>query len=375
MKSQDIGREHPVIHRQITHDGTTVNKDYAKPGYIENILMEQSSFYNDANDSRIEVHRVKTTRDVTRVETQVTSLPKPPPSFIIPRSRSTSPAPATMSKTKPTKPVLKSISLETSHSHRLSAPVTGASSRSSSTDSSPVGTYAFIPSQNGCGLYGAGGLQSGSLDRLSPNTARRKFFESQPSTSAGFMSWPDRRKREYNPNRNSRSLTGSTELFISESSDDVSGNGRLRNSVSMDDGAISDDIPGQSGVGTKRSRSAENTSKHSGIRDIFIAMKRRLKPKIKRSQSAREHDKVQTLKAVKENEKLDKGGDSGDSRNKSDVSIEDKSVEDLSHVTQDQLIPIQIPDDSDAKDKQRGTDGRCKKVCIATSLFYTTLNQ
>ncbi|XP_045180255.2 golgin subfamily B member 1-like [Mercenaria mercenaria] len=351
VKSQDISQELPVIHRQITHDGT-INSDHGKPDYIENILMEQSSFFNDDKDSRIEVHRVKTTRDVTRVETKVTSLPKPPPSFIIPRSRSTSPAPTTLSKTKQTKPVLKSMSLESSHSHRLSAPVNGVSSRSSSADSSPVGTYSFIPSQNGYGLYG-NGLQTGSLDRLSPNTARKKFFESQPSTSASFMSWPERRKRELNPNRNSRSLTGSTELFISENGDEINGNGRLRNSVSMDDGAINIQSSANSVVDSKRSRSAENTSKHSGLRDMFNAMKKRLKPKIKRSQSAREHDKVHRLQAVKETENVEKSACAPDSSEKEVAESKEVSAgQEISHVTQEQLTPILIPDDNETAQKK-----------------------
>lgn len=345
VKSQEISKELPVVHRQVTHDGT-FHPDPNKPDYIENVLMEQSSFYNDDKDTKIEVHRVKTTRDITRVETKVTTLPKPPPSFIIPRSRSTSPAPTAMTKTKQTKPVLKSMSLESSHSHRLSAPLTGASSRSSSADSSPVGTYNFIPSPNGSGIFSAGGMQSGSLDRLSPNAARRKFLESKPSTSESFMSWPERRKREVNPNRNSRSLTGSTELFISESGDECNGNGKLRNSVSMDDGAITIVPSDKSSMDTKRSRSAENTAKHSGLRDIFTAMKKRLKPKIKRSQSAREHDKVHRLQAVKENEKTEKGDISSNvNKSETEETKEDSVCQEDSHVTQEQLTPILIPDE------------------------------
>lgn len=388
VKSQDISQELPVVHRQQTHDGT-MNSDYGKPDLIENVLMEQSSFYNDDKDTRIEVHRIKTTRDVTRVETKITSLPKPPPSFIIPRSRSTSPAPTSLSKSKhTTKPVLKSMSLESSHSHRLSAPVNGASSRSSSADSSPVGTYSFIPSQNGYGLYGNGALQSGSLDRLSPNTARKRFFESQqPSTSECFMSWPERRKRELNPNRNSRSLTGSTELFISESGDDLSGNGRLRNSVSMDDGVITVQTSDDPVANSKRSRSAENTSKHSGLKDIFNAMKKRLKPKIKRSQSAREHDKVHRLQAVKENEKVENGETSNSSAQKSSEKKEAEThngndvEQEVCHVTQEQLTPIMIPDDDDTSNKKSKedlsgtperksrTDSKGKKVLIFLSVF------
>ncbi|KAL4217860.1 hypothetical protein ACF0H5_022599 [Mactra antiquata] len=366
VKTPDSSREHPGIQRQITHDGTTINSDRVQPDYIENILMEQSSFYNDAKDSHIEVHRVKTTRDITRVETKVTSLPKPPPSFIIPRSRSTSPGPSSITKGRQIKPVLKSMSLETSHSHRLSAPVTGASSKSSSTDSSPVGTYNFIHSSEGNGL---GVL--GSLDRLSPSSARRRFFESQPNNNDSFMSWPERRKRELNPNRNSRSLTGSTELFIRESNDDISGNGKLRNSISMDDGSISvepRDSPkaGKSDSGAvMRSRSAENTSKHSGLKDMFVAMKKRLRPKVKRSQSAREHDKVQRLKAVKEHDKSDKNeNDSMENKAASTSEISklkgDAMSTDDSHVTQDQLTPINIPDD-DNKNRTSRTSERGKK--------------
>lgn len=314
------------------HDQNDVNGNDVNPDYIENILMEQSSYYNDEKDAKIEVHRIKTTKDVTRVETKITSLPKPPPSFIIPRSRSTSPAPSNVSKAKQNKPVLKHMALD-SHSSRLSAPFTGVSSRSSSTESSPVGTYSssFIPSSlhRDQGLLGAGAPQSGSLDRLSPQTARRKFFETQQSSSATFMSWPERRKKELNQNRNSRSLTGSTEVFTQDSSENVNGKGKLRNSVSMDEGVGLE--PGTSlGEHGSRSRSADSAQgkSHSSLRDLFASMRKKLKPKVKRSQSAREPDKSAKLQVVKEAER--------------ETS---KKTADDSHVTQDQMTPIEIPDE------------------------------
>ena len=321
--------------RKHSQDENDVNSNNVNPDYIENILMEQSSYYSDEKDAKIEVHRVKTTKDVTRVETKITSLPKPPPSFIIPRSRSTSPAPP--SKNKQIKPVLKHITLE-SHSNRLSAPYSvGVSSRSSSTDSSPVGTYStpFIPTAgySNHGLSGTGAMQSGSLDRLSPQSARRKFFETQPASSAAFMSWPERRKKDVNSNRNSRNFTGSTEVFAQDGSENINGK-KLRNSVSMDDGVCIIPEPSLEEQGS-RSRSADSHGKsHSSLRDMFAAMRKKLRPKVKRSQSAREPNKVSKLQVVKEAEKAETKNE----KNR-------KQTADDSHVTQDQLTPIEIPDD------------------------------
>lgn len=364
VKDSGEKRETSGGQRRVTHE--TINMTSPSNGIIpsdclENIVMEQSSFYNDDKDTRVEVHRIKQTRDVTRVETKITSLPKPPPSFIIPRSRSTSPAP--QSRTKPVKPILKAMTLDTtSHSHRLSAPVTGTNSRSSSADSSPAGTSitpSFVSASNRSnGLYGAGALESGSLDRLSPQTARRRFFESQPSsTSATAVSWVERRKREVNPNRNSRS---STELYASESVERLNGaKGHLRNSVSMDDGVINL-APESSATGSDaipRVRSVENTSgssKHlSGFRDMFSAMKRKFKPKIKRSQSAREYDKGPRLNVVKETE-----------INETEQAKGNSPAVDDAHVTQEQLTPVKIPDNDENKEKTSKKDKKVHSVIV-----------
>lgn len=315
--------------------------------------MEQSSYYNDEKDAKIEVHRVNRTRDITRVETKITSLPRPPPSFIIPRSRSTSPAPP-VPKNKQNKPVLKHMALD-SNAHRLSAPLTGASSRSSSQDSSPVGTYSstFIPSSmhSEQGLLGAGAPQSGSLDRLSPQTARRKFFESQPSSSAAFMSWPERSRKELNTNRNSRSFTGSTEVFTQNTAENINGK-KLRNSVSMDDGVgiIPEPNLGEQG---SRSHSADSTHRksHSSLRDMFAAVRKKLKPKVKRSQSAREPSKPSKLQVVKEVDKPETRKDQ-------------TSAADDSHVTQDQLTPIEIPDDEAAGKKDSKKQEKDRQVIL-----------
>lgn len=345
-------------------DENDVNGSNVDPDYIENILMEQSSYYNDEKDAKIEVHRVKTTRDITRVETKITSLPKPPPSFIIPRSRSTSPSPQTASKSKQNKPVLKHMPLEAPHGQRLSAPFSGVSSRSSSADSSPVGTYStsFIPASvhTGSSLPGTTVPQSGSLDRLSPHTARRKFFEEQPTTSSSFLSWPERRKRELNQNRNSRSLTGSTEVFSQDSVENVNGKSKLRNSISMDEGVgIVEPIPSLTDTGS-RSRSAESAHRksHSSLRDMFAAMKKKFKPKVKRSQSAREPDRSQKLQVVKE---ADRPG----------TSVAHRPEVDDSHVTQDQLTPIDIPDDKKSGEQDEKKHEKERKVNLVFGLLIT----
>ena len=345
--------------------------------------MEQSSFYNDAKDTKIEVHRVKTTRDVTRVETKVTSLPKPPPSFIIPRSRSTSPGPTP--KGKVIRPVIQTLD-STGSSQRLSG--SGSSSRTSLTASSPVRVISpSFPAfhQDKGGIPVSSVLQTGSLDRLSPATARRRFFESQQPSSM-TLSWSDRRPREVNRNRNSRSLTGSTELYISESNDDVRTLQvpAMRNSVSMDDGVINvEPEPCLTNVGDNvpRSRSVENTSgkhHHSGIRDMLSAMKRKLRPKVKRSQSAREYDHKEKLQSVQETGESS-GPSNGTHRDSAHASKsapkivvgtsrDSKSapkpatvVADDSHVTQDQLTPIQIPD-TEADDKEQDKNDKGRKV-------------
>ncbi|XP_052250522.1 myosin-11-like isoform X2 [Dreissena polymorpha] len=360
VKLKDSGerRETPGVQRHVTHEGSHVtfpSNGIIPSDSLENNVMEQSSFYNDDRDTKVEVHRIKQTRDVTRVETKITTLPKPPPSFIIPRSRSTSPAP--QSRTKLVNPVLKTMTLDTtSRSHRLYTPLTDVNSRSSSADSSPVGTSitpSFVSASNGSnGLYGAGPLESGSLDRLSPQTARRRFFESQPSsTSSTTVSWSERRKREANPNRNSRS---STELYASESVEHINGaKGHLRNSVSMDDGVINlapeQEISATGNDVMPRVRSVENTSgsskHHSGLRDIISAMKRKFKPKIKRSQSAREYDKGQRLNVVKETE-----------FHETELAKVVNPALDDAHVTQEQLTPIKIPDNDENREKTSKKD-------------------
>lgn len=301
---QAKNREHG-LHRSITHDGSDqIDSESVPRNYVENILREQSSYYNDAkNMQTTETHKITVSSDSTRTETQFVKLPKPPPSFIIPRSRSTSPAPQTKRSSEISVPLYKSISIETSHHHRLSAPPEGATSRSSSADSSPVGYNQFIPSlsPSGPALPGAGVLQTGSLDRLSPQTARKRFFESQPSSSMTYMSWPERNRRLLVEDRVARSLSNSTDIQDSDLESSLEQKGGLRTSLSMDDSTMQA-ISRPVSSGHERSKSApsedrrklmsksqsvdSNEGKQSGFKELFNTVKRKLKPKLRRSHSA-----------------------------------------------------------------------------------------
>ena len=302
-------REH-VLQRSITHDASEHVDTGAVPrNYVENILKEQSTYYSDEQNKQTkEVHKFTVTQDFTRTETQVMKLPKPPPSFIIPRSRSSSPAPSKPKRsTEVSVPLYKSISIETTHQHRMSAPPEGATSRSSSADSSPMGYKQFVPgiAHDVQVLPGAGVLQTGSLDRLSPQTARKRFFDSQPTSGVTYLSWPERNRRLLAEDRDVRSLSNSTDIQDSDRESTLERKYGLRTSLSMDDStmqAISH--PVGTGVSAhERSKSAQSESrrkqlsksqsvvdssesKHSGIKDLFNTVKRKLKPKLRRSHSA-----------------------------------------------------------------------------------------
>ena len=329
--------------------------------YVENILNEQSSYYDDERNMQTkETHKFTVTRNVTRTETQVMKLPKPPPSFIIPRSRSTSPAPRQPKKTSEVSgPLYKSISIDTTHQHRLSAPPEGATSRSSSADSSPVGYNQFIPCLSGSGqaLAGAGVLQTGSLDRLSPQTARRKFFEIQPSTGMTYMSWPERNRRLLVEDRTARSLSNSTDIHDSDRESSLERKYGLRTSLSMDDStmqAISRPVTS----GHERSKSApsedrrkvmsksqsvDSEGKQSGFKELFNTVKRKLKPKLRRSHSAHVPNKEPTDLDV------DKPG----------PSVSASSLEDPAdrQMVRDRMEPIPIPEQ-----KSKDTGGKVSHV-------------
>ena len=399
-EADKFNRDKSLLHRQITHDGKNVRSDHLPSDYIENILMEQSTFYNDGKYSNVEVHRVKTGKEVTRTETTVTSLPKPPPSFIIPRSRSKSPSPY---RELGQRANLKSLPIDSSNYNRLSAPPVGVGSRSSSTDSSPVGNYpsTFIPSSTQRGLLGAGALQSGSLDRLSPGTARRKFFETPSKEQPMSNTWSNRGRNPYKDFRNSKSLSNSTEFNNSLSGQGLNVNGQfngpLRSSVSMDDGSITRpelEIPKGVSGGSKESIGHGSGKHSSGFKDMFNAMKRKLKPKIKRSQSARDHDMLRILEekerqksALKETErqeldvsvqneiKTDNSVKSlagvpkatSDSKERSDSSDKLKGAEgEEKQEVHQKMTPIKIPDNVESGDAEKVDDTASKKVSTCT---------
>ena len=379
--TKPVTREH-ILQRSITHDGgKEVDSDSVPRNYVENILKEQSSYYDDARNMQTkETHKFTISRDITRTETQVVKLPKPPPSFIIPRSRSTSPAPRSQKKSSDTSvPVYKSISVDTTHPHRFSAPPEGVTSRSSSGGSSPIGYNQFISgiSTSEQALPRAGVLQSGSLDRLSPQSARRKFFESQPSSAVTYMSWPERNRRLLVEDR-SLSLSNSTDIHDSDRDNSLERKYGLRTSLSMDDSTMQA-IHRPVGGGHERSRSAPSDErqkimtksqsvdvderKQSGIKGMFNAMKRKLKPKLRRSHSAHVPNKEPVIPET-------------------GVAVPSVSVTSLDdtgdrHLVRDMMRPIPIPDDKgDNKDSKRESSKEdLSRVSRFLSLFCNGLDK
>ena len=333
-----------------------------------------------------ETHKFTVSRDITRTETQIVKLPKPPPSFIIPRSRSTSPAPRPHKKpVEITVPLYKSISVDATHQHRFSAPPESAISRSSSGGSSPVGYNQFISgmSTSEQALPGAGVLQSGSLDRLSPQSARRKFFESQPDSSVTYMSWPERNRRLLVEDRSIRSLSNSTDVHDSDRESSLERKYGLRTSLSMDDSTMQA-IHRPVSSSHERSKSAPSEqrqkimtksqsvdvpeSKQSGIKGMFNAVKRKLKPKLRRSHSAHVPNKEPAIPEA-------------------EMAVPSVSASSLLEATdrqtvRDMMEPIPIPDDKtenqENKDDSREDSSRVSDIS-KTRLFkyienFTTKN-
>ena len=320
-----------------------------------------------------EIHKFTVSHDVTRTETEIMKLPKPPPSFIIPRSRSTSPAPSKPKRSSEVSvPLYKSISIETTHQHRLSAPPEGATSRSSSADSSPVG-YNHFP--GGQALTGAGVLQTGSLDRLSPQTARKRFFDSQPASGITYLSWPERNRRLLAEDRAVRSLSNSTDIQDSDRESSLERKYGLRTSLSMDDSTmqaisrpVSSGLPSHERSKSapsedrrklmSKSQSVESTEvKQSGFKGLFNTMKRKLKPKLRRSHSAHVPNTESPIVSVEKpvpsvsTPSLDEPG--------SRLTITDETVD--RQTVRDNMEPIQIPE-------QKNKDDNTKVSCIRSKI-------
>ncbi|KAL3891792.1 hypothetical protein ACJMK2_004039 [Sinanodonta woodiana] len=369
MPSQVTDRTKKRDHYQqsVTHDGSKVSPASLQSNHIDMIANDQFSSTTDGNSKQLmEVPR-------TKQHLFVHKLNKPLTSCIIPdvKSQTSSPQPQEHAfSAKPT--ISKSISIDVSHLNRLSAPPYGSSDKPVSSTTSAFGQFstAFIPLASSGHLNGESDISNlgtpkiGSLDRLSPQTARRKFFEGQSPEAITYLSLPERHHRStaLKTRQNLSDLTvvnGSdsdiSPAFLSEPLPCI------RQAVSLDDNSLHSVIAtssqesmsvlssGEETASAKEKRKVfrksqsmdsspvKSTLARIGINimsagapsgfspsEVFAALKKKLKPNLKRSQSARE---TSVTKKV--------------------TKVESGPIEALASRAeiQELMVPIDIPDD------------------------------
>ncbi|KAK3610093.1 hypothetical protein CHS0354_032188 [Potamilus streckersoni] len=303
----------------------SVSAGSLQSNHIDMVVNEQSSSITDGKSTR------------TMQQLFAHKLNKPLTSCIIPEFKSRTPSPKPQEHALSAKPTItKSISVDVSHLNRLSAPPYGSSNEPVSLTTTAFVHYntAFIPRASSGHLKGESDISNlgtpkiGSLDRLSPQAARRKFFEEKSPESVTYLSLPERyhRSAALKTRQNLSDLTvvkGSdsdiSPAFLSEPLPCI------RQTVSLDDNSLHSVIATSSqeslSVLSSERRTASAKEKRNVFRksqsmdsspvkstlariginvmsagapsgfspsDVFAALKKKLKPSLKRSQSARE---------------------------------------------------------------------------------------
>ncbi|XP_041360782.1 interaptin-like [Gigantopelta aegis] len=195
-----------LVQRSSTFDSSPYPRDVSVLPPISHTsahLSDRAPSYESGTHSA-HTSRCSSPEEIIDTESRKSSYPSPPPSIIIPaHSMSSKPESKTSLKDllKPSRPkfLMKSASVDSPQEPTvLSSRSAGLPHQSLSADTTPTEPFHFpsveMQASQRPGLSSS--LQppvTGSVERLSPRSARKKFFEEQPVSDIGFMSWPERK--------------------------------------------------------------------------------------------------------------------------------------------------------------------------------------
>ncbi|XP_046343602.1 trichohyalin-like isoform X2 [Haliotis rufescens] len=175
------------LQKSSTFDNSTVSplRDVASPTRYMFSRMTHSPFYSPGSKSA----QASRSTSPSLSSSQRESL-SPTPSVIPSSSSSCAARPTTLQK---------SVSMDSAPaSHLLTSREHNTTTQSVSAGTTPTEQYAasqfsaIVPPPEDDASFSP--PKVGSLDRLSPRSARRKFFEERPASEIGFLSWTERKQ-------------------------------------------------------------------------------------------------------------------------------------------------------------------------------------
>lgn len=192
------------LYRSITCSG---------PGDLQEMNQNQTTILPDIHYGSVTERQQSIMKNIHNEQGISVKFPNPPPSFLLPRCKTTTKSKETIStsqgnvqqvttiiqtsETNVRRSIPKSISIDTSLLNTsFPSPDSVTAFSAGATPTENFNTLSSIPliQSSSCDTSTfAPSPQSDSTEHLTPRTARKQFFESQLSDStSGYMSWPER---------------------------------------------------------------------------------------------------------------------------------------------------------------------------------------